>query len=513
MKPKILLCMNRTAIVLLITTIAFEPVKAWAQNHEIVSYEAAAAYDAYNKNFLVESQGSAYYNTKLVSLGTSESGTWVSALDISVAQDNYDVTHSHAALQLVSDLMDRFVVKNGTEWSWDGWNDDIGWMVSAFVRGYQITGNKSYLTIAEKNWNMACDRGWDAASGGIWENTDKHTKCALSNDPFVWEGVWLSQATGDSTYLTKAERIYDWARTHVANCTDSANSLGKPGQVNEGITASGDLQPSDNMYNNGSFLEAADVLFKATGNPEYIHDATLDISHVISDGPVLHSGAEAPGNQWAYWFVKALTDFCNDTSAWNKYLPWLLDNANSAWKVRDSLDLTWNDWTSPTNDAGTDAIEMSSAADIWQLLKFPQECQIINRYTGLAMGLTNDNKADGAEIDQWVSNPNDPDQHWILMPVSDGHYAIISAVTGMAAAFSTVPVTGREVLVDHWFSINDASEQYDLVLGSDGDNVIQNVGSGMVLNDYHGEATNGTKIVPLAADGRPNQTWKIVQLP
>jgi hypothetical protein len=28
--------------------------------------------------------------------------------------------------------------------------------------------------------------------GGIWENNTDYGKCALSNDPFVWEGVALS---------------------------------------------------------------------------------------------------------------------------------------------------------------------------------------------------------------------------------------------------------------------------------------------------------------------------------
>ena len=35
-----------------------------------------------------------------------------------------------------------FLADDGTTWtSWDDWNDDIGWMANATLRGYQITGS------------------------------------------------------------------------------------------------------------------------------------------------------------------------------------------------------------------------------------------------------------------------------------------------------------------------------------------------------------------------------------
>jgi hypothetical protein len=150
-------------LVALAAAFALNSVKAAAQDRVVVPYEAAAAYGAYNANFLVQSDGKTFYNAKLNSAGTSEAGTWISALDIAAAEDNYDATHTVAAKQLVSALLDRFETFNGIDWTYDGWNDDIGWMVNAFLRGYQITGNAGYLKVGLNNWNMAYNRGWDKA--------------------------------------------------------------------------------------------------------------------------------------------------------------------------------------------------------------------------------------------------------------------------------------------------------------------------------------------------------------
>jgi hypothetical protein len=43
---------------------------------------------------------------------------------------------------------------NGSDWSWDSWNDDCAWAEIAFIRGYIITGNNTYLNAATQNWNM-----------------------------------------------------------------------------------------------------------------------------------------------------------------------------------------------------------------------------------------------------------------------------------------------------------------------------------------------------------------------
>ena len=101
--------------------------------------EADAAFNAFNAAFLVQTAAKTYYAQSILSLGTSTKpqGLWGGALDIAVAEDAYERTFSSNTRTLVSALLDGFVTINGANWSYDGWNDDLGWMINPFVRGYR----------------------------------------------------------------------------------------------------------------------------------------------------------------------------------------------------------------------------------------------------------------------------------------------------------------------------------------------------------------------------------------
>ena len=145
-------------------------------------------------------------------------------------------------------------------------------MVNPFMRGYQLTGNAKFLTETEQGWSAGYNQGWDttSAGGGIWENTYKLSKCGLSNSPFVFEDVALYQATGDATYITRAETIYAWERAHLL-----VTSGQSAGQVHGCVDPSGAVQPSnyDDAFNDGSFLKAATDLYRVTGQQAYYNDA------------------------------------------------------------------------------------------------------------------------------------------------------------------------------------------------------------------------------------------------
>ena len=502
---------SSAAISILFATIALLPSNARAQNNVAVPYEAAAAYNAYNTNFLVQSGGQTYYNSELNSVGQNDPGGWSEALAIVVAEDNYEATHSTSARSLVSSLLNTFEASSSTDWSGDGWDDDIGWMVNSYLRGYLITGNSSYLTIAENNWNAAYNKGWDSTiGGGIYENTaNNNDKECLSNDPFVWEGVSLYEITGDSSYLTKAENIYNWVRTHLFNSTNSNNAIGAPGQLVQGEREDGTLESGDNLYNSGSFLEAATALYHITGNSQYYNDAVLDINHVMSSQPIFANTSESPGSQWAYWFIKGLSDFSTQNNLWATYYPYLLANANAGWSERNSANLIWNQWTALTNSSGADADVMSSGADIWQLLPVPQQYQIINQNSNLAMDLIGGSTANNAVINQWGSSAGDANQAWSLVSLPNGNYAIVSGATGMAATISAASKSNGAQLVDWPFSTTDASMQFTLVSEGGGWYEIKNVNSGLVLDDSGGGVSNGSQIVQWTASGASNQLWKL----
>ena len=268
---------------------------------------AAATFNAYNSAFLVQSNGQTYYSVFQSSVGKAVEGEWGQALDIYPAEDRYKYTHAQADRNFVIALLNTLAADNAPNsmfgnWQTDGWDDNLAWMVVVFLRGYEQTGIPSYLTQAEAGWNNGYNQGWDTsvAGGGIWENTDKYSKCGLSNSPFVFEGVQLYVATGDASYLNKAEAIYAWERATFFNATNTTNARGAPGQVNACIGNNGALQgQSSNVYDSGLFIKAATDLYRVTGNASYRNDAALAISYIMGKGSIIpYQGSGESGHQW-----------------------------------------------------------------------------------------------------------------------------------------------------------------------------------------------------------------------
>ncbi|HEU5123945.1 MAG TPA: TIM-barrel domain-containing protein, partial [Verrucomicrobiae bacterium] len=321
---------------------------------------ARAAFDAYNQAFLVRANGQTYYKRSLTD--NSYAGTWVQALEIQLAEDAYDRTKSVADQQLVHDLLTTFLAKENYDWSLDTWNDDIAWMTIACVRGYKITGNPDLLNKAISAWNMAYNRGWDSAlGGGIWEEMNlKDAKCALSNDPMIVAGCALYEITGETAYLTKCQDIYAWVRTNLFNPTN--------GQIYECVRSNGVVAVSDNPYNSGAFINAANCLHNLTGDTNYFNDALLAASHVINNTAILADGGRGDSS-WADQFARGLSYFARDNNLWGLYQSWMSTNANAAWNARRTdLNITWNDWKTQTPTDNCYSLECLSAAVIQQLL-------------------------------------------------------------------------------------------------------------------------------------------------
>ena len=102
---------------------------------------------------LVTNSSSAYYIEHiLIILHPMELG--LVTLDIQGEEDAYERTGSSYHQTLVNNLCATWLVNNPPPWTWDHWNDDIGWFSLALIRGYQMTGNTNFLAQAEYGFNM-----------------------------------------------------------------------------------------------------------------------------------------------------------------------------------------------------------------------------------------------------------------------------------------------------------------------------------------------------------------------
>ena len=482
--------------------------------------QAEAAYDAWNAAFLAQVNGKTFYTTTLH--GFSPEGTWVGALDVEFAEDVCLRMRTPAQRQLVNDLLTTFLAQNDFDWSHDTWNDDLAWMTLAMLHGYQITGNATFLNKAVSAWNISYDRGWDAkyGGGGIWENMDNFVhgggradKCSLSNNPFVTAGVALYQITGDAAYLTKSEAIYAWVRGNIFNTTT--------GQVNEGVKwpignpAGGYLENSNNVYNSGSFLEAASTLFRVTGKAQYYQDALLAANHIVDHMPVLHDGGRYQ-SQWAYRFVKGLSEFATDNNLWPQYLPWMMNNAQAAWNERDSNDLTWNDWTKPTNDPKIDANETSSAVAVWQWLPparpfaFSGSYQIVNAASHLPLKVAESSLAAGAPVAQG-SYQGSLGALWTLEPTSGAFYQLKNAKSGLVASVAADSVqSGAKIVQMPSQGFRPGSDEWQPVHNEDGTYSFYNLNSLQALDDPGAATAPGTQMEQGYANDSPAQKFTLI---
>jgi hypothetical protein len=505
--------LNLTSIAVVVSGLLIVSPQVYAQS------EAAAAYSAYNAAFLEQNAGGAtFYSHRLIGQDSSEPKMYVSANDIEVAEDAYEYGHNQSDQTLITALLDRYLVTNGTDWSYDGWNDDICWMTNIFIRGYQITGQANYLTEAENEWNMGYNRGWDSSlGGGIWENTSKPGKESLSNNPYIFEAVALYQLSGDSTYLTKAESIYSWVRSNLVNTTSSNNSKGVPGQVNQGINADGSLSTGDNLYNSGIWVKAATDLYRVTGTQMYHDDALVTITHVINAEPIMKSTNECCGNQWAYWFAQGLSDFATDTSSWGTYLSYMQNNANAAWSKRCSLNLTWNDWTSATDcTVTTDPMEAGSAVAIWQYLPPPAlslsgNWEIQNVNSGLAVAVVGGSSSGGAVVDQETFTSGNNAMLWTITPTTGGYFQIKNVKSGLL-----MEVAGQSAVsgaaIHQWAAgpVIPGHDQWMPVKNSDGSYRFYNLNSSLALDVKGNSKSTGAVLQQYFGGFGSNQNFKLI---
>ncbi|HKO92216.1 MAG TPA: hypothetical protein VJU61_13725, partial [Polyangiaceae bacterium] len=88
---------------------------------------ADVAYDAFTKLFYTVTNGKGYY---VNNSGTATADAWWTQAElIEMAIDAYERNPSPAYRSLMTELIAGFVAKQGSDWTYNDFNDDIAWMV------------------------------------------------------------------------------------------------------------------------------------------------------------------------------------------------------------------------------------------------------------------------------------------------------------------------------------------------------------------------------------------------
>ncbi len=491
----------------------------------IAAGDADAAISAYNSAFLVTSGGSIYYKKSLTD-GAAD-GTWVASLDIMGQEDAYERTGSAAQKALVNSLCTTWLQNTppgsaDKPWSWDGWNDDIGWFTLALVRGYQITGNTSFLTAAENGFNYAFSRGWDTKwnGGGIWEQQIEYAlrstppaavnKGTLSNDSLGLVACLLYQSTHDVGYLNKAQQIYGWEWNHLFNPNT--------GQVYTGVDQSGIVDKGTAVYNQGTFVDYANYLYQITGQTTYYNDAKKAIDFTknnLTTGGVFNNNAGYL-NTWADTFARGLGHFVRDNRQWDTYYPWMVQNANAIMSSRRTdHNITWNAWAQQTPIDNTLTTSKFVSAVAW--LQFTPATPpnaiagvhtIVSQQNGVAIdsgGLYTHPNGTPAGVSLWGPSPNNLSQKWNFTQNADASWNIISESSWQALDDPAGSTTNGTQMIQ-WPLSRASNQRWRVTQQPNGSYKILNQSSGLAL-DNSSSAVNGHPLVQLGWNGKPQQLW------
>jgi predicted alpha-1,6-mannanase (GH76 family) len=500
-------CIPRAGVLIALALACAAP----QQGSAITGSDIATSINAYNNTFMVRSGGKTYYKRAINN--SAENTNWTAALCIQGMEDAYERTGDPTHRAIVSDLCTTFLQDNPTPWDWDGWNDDIAWMSLALIRGYQMTGNTSFLTAARYGFDLVWARGWDTVynGGGIWEQQPEKTpagepinKNALSNNPNGKLACLIYQSTLDTWYLDRAKQIYDWSRSRLFNASN--------GQVYTSIDRSDAVDTGKAVYNQGSFVDFANYLHQITGEARYYNDAILAINYtknsLTSNGIISNSAGYL--DTWADEFARGLGHFVGNNRLWDTYHAWMVQNADAAWSHRRTdLNITWNGWTSQTPIDDTLRATKFVSAVAWLQFTPPTKPTIGGSYVIVSKqnGIAIDNAsstANGAGMILWGLN-NGRAQVWNITPNVDGSWNIVSQRSWKSLDVpNSSTANGTQII--QWTWHRGSNQRWWIDQQSDGSYRIRNKATSGCL-DNSSSTTNGTPLIQWSWNGGLQQRW------
>ncbi|MEV0384806.1 glycoside hydrolase family 76 protein [Nonomuraea sp. NPDC050643] len=286
---------------------------------------------------------------------------WWEAQLWELVMDAYQRTGSAAHRRMIDDVYAGFVAYYPT--FVNDYNDDVGWWALASARAYEITGDVTYLNRSRSLFDQIWGEHDSTYGGGIWWRRSVHNqKNVATNAPAALTATKLYAATGDATYLTRAQSLFAWIK---ANLQES-------GHVYDHIEGSGTLVKWDFSYNFGTYISAAAALHTATGAASYLTDARAAAdwatTYLTNGGTMTHEGIDDGGGFKSLLFRGLNTLVTRHGQA--QYLPFLQRNATQAWRHRRTGDdLTGPDWSAPAPAGHLQSLTAAAAVSALQLVQ------------------------------------------------------------------------------------------------------------------------------------------------
>lgn len=301
----------------------------------------------------------AWYNQYKVETGK---GFWDKAEMMEILLDAYEVTKDTKYITRFNTMYNNFITTNKADWMYNNYNDDITWAALFCIRGYLLTGNKTYLEKGKEQFDkMYARASTNTFDGGlIWYET-KTSKNACINGPAMVACCYLAKATKDNTYYDKAITLYNWSKIHLFNPAT--------GKVNDNVDVDKEgktkISTWSSTYNQGTYLGAATMLYNYTKQGNYLAEAekiaqyTRDSMYAAKVMNNEDGGNDLPGFKGilARYIRKYAVE--GNKSDLNE---WLQLNAKVAYNNRNSQDIIQTKWGARTSEIKPESAFGSSSA-------------------------------------------------------------------------------------------------------------------------------------------------------
>lgn len=240
-------------------------------------------------------------------------------------------------------------------------NDDNEWIGIELLRLYRLDRQAPLLNDAGQLLSMV-DSQWDGGAavcpGGVpWQkltlNGDRNT---VSNATGAELGAQLYLTTGNATDLQWAVQMYDWTR----GCLLAPNGL-----YADHVSSSGEIDPTQWTYNQGTMIGAGVMLYQATHNPAYLRQAETTAQAALATyGPA--QLADQPTNFNAIYIRNLL--LLGGASGDPRYRRFAQYYADDAWaNVRDPA----NNLFLSDPGGGTQLLDQAAMTQVYALLGEP----------------------------------------------------------------------------------------------------------------------------------------------
>jgi predicted alpha-1,6-mannanase (GH76 family) len=340
-------------------TVVVPPVTAVS----FTARDATSAFNTFNTYFYSSTDKLYYSNTEKKDIGA----IWTQAVYWDLAMDTYKRTQDPAHLALMKDIYqggynryDHFNWSNKVVWFI---YDDMMWWIVSLARAHQMTGNTDYLANSIAGFEHVWANSYDSTNGGMYWDFNHTGKNSCITFPTVIAAMTLFDITADKAYLDKAKTLYSWG---VNNLFDKTSGRVADNNIN------GNIGWSDYTYNVGTFIGAAVMLYKLTGEQAYLDNAKLAADytqqHMCDEDGILP--AEGDWNEqgvlkaiFGHYIMTLITD-----GKQSQYLPWIRKNINTAWGNRDvTRGIMYRNYKVPCPGGIVQSYEASSAVELMQV--------------------------------------------------------------------------------------------------------------------------------------------------